>query len=284
MRPTTGTCRKRAARRRPVPSASGALTKAYASPTVLAPPVNIVPPVEESTARRGRLARRRANDRERHPDDVRSVRAPDRVHTSYVVGVVWMDTNLLTAQLYPGSQIPGGGPFWHNAPISAARSKTLVAAFNSGFVMQNAHGGYFTDDRTYKKLRNGAASVVIFKNGRMVVAKWGRDVLMTNQIASVRQNLDLIVDNSKEVPGLRNPKSTHVGKGHRPERRRLAFGTGHHEVRRTGLRGRTRHVTQRPRQRDAARRRRRGDGTRLRPRLGPALDLHRRARQGHQRE
>jgi len=31
---------------------------------------------------------------------------PDAVHTSYVVGVVWMDTNLLTAQLYSGSQIP----------------------------------------------------------------------------------------------------------------------------------------------------------------------------------
>ena len=136
---------------------------------------------------------------------------PDAVHTSYVVGVVWMDTNLLTATLYSGSQIPGGGPFWHNAPISAARSTTLVGAFNAGFLMQNADGGYFTDDRTYKKLRNGAASVVIFKNGRMVVAKWGRDVLMTNQIASVRQNLDLIVDNSKEIHGLRDPKSTKWG-------------------------------------------------------------------------
>jgi len=43
------------------------------------------------------------------------------------------------------------------------------------------------------------------------VAKWGRDVVMTNQIASVRQNLDLIVDNSKEARGLRDPKSTKWG-------------------------------------------------------------------------
>jgi hypothetical protein len=136
---------------------------------------------------------------------------PDAGHTSYVVGVVWMDTNLLTAQLYSGSQVPGGGPFAHQAPISANRSKTLVAAFNSGFMIQNANGGYFTDDKTYKNLRKGAASVVIFKNGRMTVAKWGRDVVMTNQIATVRQNLDLIVDNSKEAHGLRNPKSTMWG-------------------------------------------------------------------------
>jgi hypothetical protein len=45
----------------------------------------------------------------------------------------------------------------------------------------------------------------------MTVAKWGRDVVMTNQIGSVRQNLDLIVDNSKMVHGLRNPKSTKWG-------------------------------------------------------------------------
>jgi hypothetical protein len=136
---------------------------------------------------------------------------PDAVHTSYVVGVVWMDMNLLTAQLYSGSMIPGGGPYWHHAPITATRSKTLVTAFNAGFLMQNADGGYFTDGRTIKKLRKGAASVVIFKNGRMTVAKWGRDVVMTNQIGSVRQNLDLIVDNSKVVHGLRNPKSTKWG-------------------------------------------------------------------------
>jgi hypothetical protein len=123
-----------------------------------------------------------------------------------------MDTNLLTALLYSGSQIPGGGPFNRSAPISPSRSKTLVTAFNSGFLMQNADGGYYVDGKTYKKLRLGAASVVIFKNGRMTVAKWGRDVVMTNQVASVRQNLDLIVDNSKAVHGLRNPKSTKWGR------------------------------------------------------------------------
>jgi hypothetical protein len=190
---------------------TGAITKTYKSPLVLAPPVNIVSPAKHQLPGEGVwhvAGRTTANG---IPTMYEAFVRPDAVHTSYVVGVVWMDTNLLTALLYSGSQIPGGGPFWHNAPISATRSKTLVAAFNAGFLMQNADGGYYTDGKTYKKLRNGAASVVIFKNGRMVVAKWGRDVLMTNQIASVRQNLDLIVDNSKEIHGLRNPNSTKWG-------------------------------------------------------------------------
>ena len=67
---------------------------------------------------------------------------PDAVHTSLVVGVAWMDTRLLRATLYSGSMIPGGGPYRHTAPISRAASRSLVAAFNAGFLMNNANGGY----------------------------------------------------------------------------------------------------------------------------------------------
>jgi hypothetical protein len=190
---------------------AGVLPPTIKSPNVLAPPQNLVSPVKYQLPGEGVwhvVGRTTGNG---IPTMYEAFVRPDKVHTSYVAGVVWMDTNLLTAQLYSGSQIPGGRSFWHQAPVSSDRSKSLVVAFNGGFLMQNADGGYFTDGRTYKKLRTGAASVVIFKNGRMTVAKWGRDVVMTNQIASVRQNLDLIVDNAKEVPGLRDPASKQWG-------------------------------------------------------------------------
>jgi uncharacterized protein YigE (DUF2233 family) len=133
---------------------------------------------------------------------------PDAVHTSYVVGVVWMDPTLLEAHLYSGSQTPGGGPYTYSAPITAENSQDLVAAFNAGLLMSDAHGGYYTQGKTIVPLRKGAASVVVFKDGTMTVGKWGRDVTMSNQVASVRQNLDLIVNNAKEVPGLSNAKSS----------------------------------------------------------------------------
>jgi hypothetical protein len=129
---------------------------------------------------------------------------PDALHTSYVVGVVWMDPKLLKAQLYSGSSIPGGGPYPYTAPISVKSSRSLVDAFNAGFLMADAAGGYYTSGKTVIPLRVGAASAVIFKDGSMTVAKWGRDVSMTNQVASVRQNLNLIVDNAKPVAGLSN--------------------------------------------------------------------------------
>ncbi len=137
---------------------------------------------------------------------------PDAIHTSYVVGVAWMDTKILSGQLYSGSTIPGGGPFPFTAPISGPASKTIVAAFNAGFRMSDANGGYFTNNKMIIPLRPGGASVVIYKDGTMNVGTWGRDFTMTPNVASVRQNLSLIVDGGKPVAGLNNPNAIAWGK------------------------------------------------------------------------
>ena len=137
---------------------------------------------------------------------------PSAIHTSYVVGVAWMDPELLKATLYSGSLIPGGGPFTHTAPISPAAATSLVAGFNAGFLMSDANGGYFTDNKTIVPLRTGAASFVIFKNGSSTVGQWGRDVTMGPNVVAVRQNLDLLVDNGQVVPGVYSADPTMWGK------------------------------------------------------------------------
>ncbi len=136
---------------------------------------------------------------------------PDAVHTSVVVGVAWMDTKLLSATLYSGTTIPGGGP-WHNsAPVSSQAAGSLVAAFNSGFLMSNANGGYYAEGKTSFPLRNGAASFVIDNDGTATIAKWGRDATMSPEVVAVRQNLELIVDGGQPVPGLNANDTTQWG-------------------------------------------------------------------------
>ena len=127
---------------------------------------------------------------------------PDAVHTSVVVGVAWMDTKLLSARLYSGSTIPGSGPWQYTAPVSGSAANSLVAAFNSGFLMKNSNGGYYSEGRTVFPLRNGAASLVVYRDGTATVGQWGRDATMSSSVAAVRQNLDLLVDGGKAVPGL----------------------------------------------------------------------------------
>lgn len=127
---------------------------------------------------------------------------PDPVHTSLVAGVAWMDTDLLKAALYSGDYIPGYGPWALTAPVQPAAAATLSAAFNSGFRLKDAEGGYYTQGRVVAPLRPGAASVVIYKNGAITVGQWGRDVWMSAQVADVRQNLRLIVHGGVPAPGL----------------------------------------------------------------------------------
>src|ERR1700688_2516524 len=112
-----------------------------------------------------------------------------------VAGVAWMDTRLLSARLYSGSQSPGKGPYRFTAPIQPAYARTLVAAFNGGFKMNVARGGYYTEGRVVDPLRTGAASFVIYANGGVNIGAWGSDVSMTSRVVSVRQNLvPLVVD------------------------------------------------------------------------------------------
>jgi hypothetical protein len=136
---------------------------------------------------------------------------PDSVHSSVVTGVAWMDTTLLGATLYSGSTIPGGGPWPTTAPITPQAASTVDATFNAGFLLSNSNGGYYTDNKTVVPLRDGAASFVISRDGTATIGRWGRDVSMTPDVVSVRQNLDLLVDGGKPVPGLDANDTTQWG-------------------------------------------------------------------------
>lgn len=112
-------------------------------------------------------------------------------------GLAWMDTRLLAARLYSGSESPGGGPYRFTAPIEPAQARRLVAAFNGGFQMNAAQGGYFTEGRTVDPLRRGAASLVIDAGGSVAIGAWGREVRMTPHVVAVRQNLVPLVDHGR---------------------------------------------------------------------------------------
>jgi hypothetical protein len=148
----------------------------------------------------------------------RLVRAHAAVYTTSIrlpgtsgieAGVAWMDTKLLRATLYSGSLSPGGTSWKYTAPISPSASRTLVAAFNGGFLMKDTKGGYFSEGHLVSPLRVGGASLVIYRNGFATVGQWGRDVGMTAKVVAVRQNLTLLVEKGRPVRGL-NPADTAV--------------------------------------------------------------------------
>jgi hypothetical protein len=121
---------------------------------------------------------------------------PDAQHTSYVAGVMWLDPTLVRGQLQPGFTDPGGQ--WQASDqIARADQGSVVAAFNAGFRLNASHGGYYSEGRTVVPLRDGAASLVIDKNGVANVGSWNREVRLSPQVSSVRQNLAMLVDDGQ---------------------------------------------------------------------------------------
>jgi hypothetical protein len=116
-----------------------------------------------------------------------------------------MDTRVLSARLYSGSMSPGGGPYRYTAPIQPAQAASLVAAFNGGFVMNVAGGGYYAEGRMVDRLLPGSASLVIYADGRVNVGAWDSDVTMTPNIVGVRQNLVPLVAGGHPTPQALSP-------------------------------------------------------------------------------
>ena len=127
---------------------------------------------------------------------------PDATHTGYTAGVAWLDPTLVRFVLHPGTQEPGHGPWPVPSSIAAADRAQLLAAFNGGFRLDAARGGFYEDGRTVGTLRAGAASLVVDRQGGARVEQWGRDVQLSPDVVAVRQNLDLLVDGGSVMPGL----------------------------------------------------------------------------------
>jgi hypothetical protein len=105
---------------------------------------------------------------------------PDGQHTSFVVGVMRLDPALVRGELHPGTQDPGGS--WQaSTSLSGPAQNGIAAVFNGGF-------------------RDGSASLVLKTDGTANVGAWNSEVRMGPDVASVRQNLQLLVDGGQVNP------------------------------------------------------------------------------------
>jgi len=175
---------------------SGALGTPLAPPATLAPFTALATPGEGQWRGAGRLV-------DGTPAVYETALVPPG--GSEPAGVAWMDTRLLTARLYSGSGSPGGGPYRYTAPIQPADAGSLVAAFNGGFLMDSAGGGYYTEGRTVVPLVAGAASLVVRTDGTVDVGAWGTDVTMTPDVVAVRQNLVPLVADGRPTAQATGP-------------------------------------------------------------------------------
>lgn len=120
------------------------------------------------------------------------------------VELAWLDPNLAQIVFVPGTGDAGGQWAWGGQVAPEVRNR-LVASFNGGFQLQDLPGGFYTEGRYAKALVPGQASVVIYRDGHLDVGEWGRQVDMTPDVVSVRQNLGMLVDNGQPTPAAATP-------------------------------------------------------------------------------
>jgi Phosphodiester glycosidase len=128
---------------------------------------------------------------------------PNALYPQLVAGVAWIDTSRTSIWLYPGVQEPAvvmrsRGP--EEVPMHL-RSK-LVATFNSAFKLSDSGGGFASGGHTYVPLKDGTATIVRYRDGRIDIVDWTGGPVAGSDIIYARQNLPLIVDNGRQNPNL----------------------------------------------------------------------------------
>jgi hypothetical protein len=136
---------------------------------------------------------------------------PDPVHTSLLAGIAWLDHRAVRAVIYNGNDQPGGSGWRHGDHVPSSETSGLVAAFNGGFRLDMARGGYQSEGRVIHPFVAGRATFGVRADGTVDLGVWGRDLQPTTPYASAFQSLDLIVDGGNDVPGLSRDDHTRWG-------------------------------------------------------------------------
>ena len=110
-----------------------------------------------------------------------------------VASIALIDQTFTRAGLFNGSDEPGGR-WQRGSRVPDDLQPMLLAAFNGGFRFDNMKGGYFTEGKVLKDLRDGDATLAVDRQGKVIIGQYGRDLTNDGSWLSLRQNMILIVD------------------------------------------------------------------------------------------
>ena len=128
---------------------------------------------------------------------------PDAQHTSYLAGIAIMQSSLLKFVQHPGFSEPGNmAKLGSSDQLQGSDLVGLAATFNSAFKIKDSLGGYYQNGVFVRPLVTGKAALVIYSDGQLDIGSWGSEVKMNSTVASVRQNLSLLIDNGVITPNL----------------------------------------------------------------------------------
>jgi hypothetical protein len=126
----------------------------------------------------------------------------DPNYPQMVAGVAWIDPRRTSILLYAGRLEPSVSV--PRGPMEVPRTlrSRLLATFNSGFKLQDSHGGWADGGVTYAPMQPGMATFVRYDTGRVDIETWQGGPNVPAGVDFARQNLPLIVAGGQPNPNL----------------------------------------------------------------------------------
>jgi hypothetical protein len=119
-----------------------------------------------------------------------------------VAYVAWFDHTRTALSWYPGRYEPPSAPVRGPIEVPSGERWRLLATFNGGFIYRDGSNGSSIAGLQYEPLKDGLATMVAYRDGRVDVKTWTGGPVAGRAIAFARQSLPLIVDHGRLNPAL----------------------------------------------------------------------------------
>ncbi|HZT93459.1 MAG TPA: phosphodiester glycosidase family protein [Gaiellaceae bacterium] len=126
----------------------------------------------------------------------------ERDYPRIVAYVAWFDHERTALAYYPGRYEPPSATLRGPMEVPSGQRWRLLATFNSGFIYSDGLNGDALDGQVNEPLRDGLATLVAYRSGRVNIVDWHGGPSPGPEVAFARQSLPLIVDHGRLSPAL----------------------------------------------------------------------------------
>jgi hypothetical protein len=137
---------------------------------------------------------------------------PELDYPQLVAYVAWFDHTRTEIAYYPGRYEPPNAAVRGPMMVPYDQRWRLLATFNGGFTYTDGDNGSADNGRTNEPLKDGNATLIGYRDGRIAIVKWSGGPNAGPDVAWARQSLAPIVWNGQLNPQLNdNPNSPQWG-------------------------------------------------------------------------
>ncbi len=126
----------------------------------------------------------------------------ERDYPQIVAYLAWFDHTRTASAYYPGRYEPPNAALRGPMQVPYSQRHRLLATFNGGFIYADGLNGDALNGVTNEPFKQGNATVVAYKNGKVDIVSWKGGPTAPKSIAWARQSLPLIVMHGKRNPAL----------------------------------------------------------------------------------